>query len=111
MTNAQIVLGERIRLADEGIIGTTGRILVFEEPDGTKKQIEEPEQIHTFATWKSLGRSVKKGEHAKAKFQIWKQGKPKKVTNKDGEEEEKPGRMFLKYSFWFTIDQTEEIKK
>ena len=35
------------------------------------------EPIHTFETWKALGYSVMKGQHAICKISIWKQGKKK----------------------------------
>ena len=38
MTNAQIIFMESCRLLEEGVIGTTGRKLVMEMPDGTKKE-------------------------------------------------------------------------
>ena len=39
MTNAQIIFMESCRLLEEGVIGTTGRKLVMEMPDGTKKDV------------------------------------------------------------------------
>ena len=72
MTNAQIIFNESIELMNQGIIKGTGRTFTVEMEDGTKKTIEEPEELHTFAAWKERGRQVKKGEHAKAKFYIWK---------------------------------------
>ena len=106
MTNAQIIMNESIRLMDEGVIGGSGIFGTIEDAEGNKREIEFPEAIHTFNTWKSLGRVVKKGEHAKAAFTIWKQGKGKK----DDDGEETPGHMFMKTAFFFTIDQTEEVK-
>lgn len=111
MTNQQIIFNESMALMEKGIIGTTGRTFEVETEDG-KVTIQEPEAIHTFQMWKSLGRQVKKGEHAKAAFMIWKH------TVKTKKEEEKTGnpiedaddvRMFQKKAFFFTIDQTEPI--
>ena len=88
MTNAQIIFNESMELMKAGIIGTTGRTFVFEDADGNKKEIQEPEPLHTFAKWKELGYSVKKGEHAKASLM----------------------KMFMKKAFFFTFDQVEKIK-
>lgn len=106
MTNQQIIFNESMRLMQDGTIGTTGRKFTYETEDGEKITVKEPEALHTFAAWKENGRQVKKGEHAKAAFQIWKKGK--KYTDKDGNEKER--KMFLTKAFFFTIDQTEPIK-
>lgn len=64
------------------------------------------EEIHTFQRWKALGYSVKKGEHAIAKFPVWKMG-----TKKDADgEEETTGRMFMKTSAFFKTSQVEPLK-
>lgn len=112
MTNAQIIFNESVELVKAGIIGTTGREFTFEDENGEKITVPEPEQLHTFQKWKSLGRQVKKGEHAKAAFYIWKQGKASKKAQEEAEkngEEAPEGRIFMKKAFFFTIDQTEEI--
>ena len=110
MTNAQIIFNESIRLFEEGIIKGTGRMLeaVITDKDGNeeKKLIEEPEAIHTYATWKQLGRQVMKGQKAKAEIVI---RKHTEVQKKDSEEEEKESKMFMKKAFFFTLDQTEAI--
>jgi len=111
MTNAQIIFNESIELVKSGKIGTTGRVFTMETADGEKVTVQEPEAIHTFAMWKELGRQVKKGEHAKAAFTIWKAGKGKTQedgTQADGEKTENI-KMFMKKAFFFTIDQTEPI--
>ena len=114
MTNAQIIFNESMKLMESGIIGTTGRTFVFEDADGNKKEIQEPEPLHTFARWKELGYIVKKGEHAKAAFYIWKAGKGKKASeedaNADGEKTQEQMKMFMKKAFFFTFDQVEKIK-
>lgn len=115
MTNEQIIFSESIRLAEEGIIKGTGRMLTMKLEDGTEKQVEEPEAIHTFAAWKQLGRQVKKGEHAKAQINIWKcRMKTESMTakNDNGEEvtiEQDCKNMFRKTAYFFTLDQTEPI--
>lgn len=113
MTNAQIIFNESMALMEQGIIGTTGRTFEVETENGEKITVQEPEQIHTFAAWKSIGRQVKKGEHAKAAFMIWKHTvKKKKDEEKTGNpiEDADDEKMFMKKAFFFTIDQTEPIK-
>jgi hypothetical protein len=105
MTNAQIIFLESCRLLEAGVIGSTGKVLSVENPDGTKTEMMEPEAIHTFAAWKARGFSVKKGEHAVAKFAIWKHA-TKTVEDDDGNEKE-TSRMFLKTAAFFTASQVE----
>lgn len=90
MTNSEIILGNMAMLIADGVI-------------------TEDNVIHTYAHWKSLGFQVKKGEHAIAKFPIWKYTKKK---NKDMSEEEaqQKGYCFMKNSAWFTDTQVEPIK-
>ena len=64
------------------------------------------EEIHTFQRWKALGYSVKKGEHAIAKFPVW---KPSTKKDDDGEETT-TGRMFMKTSAFFKTSQVEPLK-
>ena len=107
MTNAQIIFNASIELMENGIIKGTGRIFEYEDENGEKKHLEEPEPLHTYAKWQELGRQVRKGEKAKAGITIWKQGKSRNKRDKDGNEEEVQGNMFLKKAFFFTFDQTE----
>lgn len=109
MTNAMLILAEQIRLMNEGIIGTTGNVFVFNDGNGSKKELPEPEPIHTFQYWKSIGYSVKRGEKAIAKIQIWKYTK-KKTENENGEEVDK-SKMFMKTACFFALRQVEKIKK
>ena len=103
ITNAQIILTESLRLVEAGVLKTTGRVLVQELPDGTKVEIPEPEPIHTFNGWKELGYCVKKGEHAKATFPIWKwKGQKDEETG-----EEVGGSCYQRKAFWFTFEQVE----
>ncbi len=106
MTNEQIIFSERFQLLKDGKIGTTGYRIVIKETDGTEKEVEEPEEIHTFRGWRERGRVVKKGEHAIACFLIWKHIK-KKDAEKPEEEKEK---MFQTKSYWFTESQTNPQK-
>ena len=114
MTNAQIIFNESMELMKTGTIGTTGRTFVYEDQNGEKHEIQEPEPLHTFAKWKELGYIVKKGEHAKAAFYIWKAGKGKakeEDANADGENSPEKMKMFMKKAFFFTFDQVEKIKE
>ena len=105
MTNVQIIMNNALALMEAGVIGTTGRELVVEMPDGSKKVYQEPEELHTFQGWKERGYKVKKGEHAVARFSIWKHVAGK-TEEQDGED--KPSRMFLKNSCWFSAAQVEK---
>ncbi len=107
MTNEQIIFMESCRLMKEGVIGTTGRKLVTELPDGTKQELMEPEPIHTYNTWKAMGYQVKKGEKNIAAFTIWK-ARTKKAEggDEDGGEET---HMFMKTAHFFKISQCEKI--
>lgn len=106
MTNAMIILGESVRLMEEGILEGTGQFVEIKNEDGSVTKLELPEEIHTFAAWKSMGYKVKKGEHAIASFPIWKYTN-KTVENENGEEEKK-GNMFLKVSAFFRRSQVEK---
>ena len=107
MTNVDIIMAERIELMKQGKIGTTGRVLKFMDDAGEERTFQEPEEIHTFAAWKSAGYVVRKGEKAIAKFPVWKYS-TKTVENDDGEEEEK-SRMFMKTAAFFARSQVEPI--
>lgn len=70
MTNEMIIGINTVALIEAGIIGAD-------------------EDIHTFARWKAMGFKVKKGEHAVARFPIWKAGKRKKKGDKNDKREER----------------------
>ena len=106
MTNQDIIFAERCRLAKEGLLGYTGRTLTIQTNEG-EKVFQEPQEIHTYATWKALGFQVKRGEKALAKFQIWKYAQARR---EEETEEEPTGRMFLKLSFFFSPAQVEPCK-
>lgn len=111
MTNAEIIMITKTALYDAGILKGTGRMLEAKDAEGNPIEIPEIEDIHTFAAWQRLGYKVKKGEHAVAKFAIWKHFS-KKVEVEDGDGDTKTidkGRMFLKDAFWFTRAQVEVI--
>ena len=69
---------------------------------------EIEEEMHTFQAWLSLGYKIKKGEKAKHKFPIWKQGTS--TYEEDGEEKKKT-YMFMKMSAFFTESQVEKVKE
>lgn len=105
MTNSEIIFRQSLELMKQGIIKTTGRVLTQELPDGSKVEINEPEEIHTYNGWKDRGYQVKKGERAKASFSVWKYaGKKDEETG-----EEINGKCFQKKSYWFTADQVEKV--
>lgn len=110
MTNQQIVLLEAVRLMEAGVIAGSGEYVTVPTADGGEKVLEMPEALHTFESWKSAGRIVRKGEHAVARFSIWKKCKDRTVTEPDGTEVIKPGRMILKEACFFTYKQTEPVR-
>ena len=113
MTNEMIILNERLRLLEEGIIKSTGRTLEFTDDSGESHKYDEPEEIHSFAYWKNAGRIVKKGSKAIAAFPIWVMAKKKKGDKEDMEvrpdEDDEKEKMYLKQTFFFTFDQTDKI--
>lgn len=111
MTNEEIIYEQRLRLMEEGVIGTTGRFFIGKDEGGNEVRMNEPEEIHTFQHWKELGYTVKKGQHAVAKFRIWKCASKAKNEEAENEsrEEEKNEVMFQKIAAFFTVAQTEKI--
>ena len=105
MTNAQIILMESVKLMSDGILKGSGVKGIT--PDG--KEIELPEQIHTYQRWKSLGYQVKKGSKSVAQFPIWKYTK-KKTKEMTEEEAQESGYCFMKLSSFFTKEQVEKIE-
>lgn len=112
MTNEQIILNNRVFLMEQGVLKGTGRKFMFNDEDG-RREVELPEEIHTFQSWKQLGYMVKKGEHSVARFPIWQKSR-KRIEGKEGEDEEKRyekgGYYYKKVAFFFTKDQVEAIK-
>ena len=109
MTNAMIILMQSVKLMEAGLIGTTGRTFEITDSDGNMKTLMEPEPIHTFARWKDLGFRVKKGEHAVAKFMIWK-GAEKQLKDENGNPlDETELRMFMKTACFFSPTQVEPM--
>jgi len=102
MTNEQIVFEERMKLMNDGIIGTTGKTLTIEK-EGKKCKVDEPEVIHTYKVWQSLGYQVRRGQKATATFMIWKHTVKKAKEEKDVDME----KMFKTKAFFFTANQVE----
>lgn len=96
MTNAEIILENSMLLVADGVL--------------TVDEEGLPEAIHTYSHWKTLGRQVKRGEKAVAKFPIWKYTS-KKTEEVSEEEAQKKGYCFQKQSAWFKYSQTEEVKE
>lgn len=111
MTNAEIILKNSVFLMEEGLLKPTDEIITIHDEDGSSRQVRKPEPIHTFQSWKRLGFQVQKGEHAIAKFPIWKY----RVAGRqeDEQEEDQPkvgkGRCFKKVAFFFTAEQVKPI--
>lgn len=72
MNNEQIILNERLRLCDEGLIGSTGSFIDYLLPSGKWISIPEPEQIHTAKAWSNMNYKVKDGEKPITQIKIWK---------------------------------------
>ncbi|MBP3240174.1 MAG: hypothetical protein J6M92_06470 [Oribacterium sp.] len=102
MTNEQIIFNDRIRLMNEGVIGTTGKNIVIEDGEGRKTLVREPEQIHTYMEWKRRGYTVRHGEKCISRLQIW-----KSVPQKNKEGEAPQEKMIMKEAFFFKASQVE----
>lgn len=92
MTNAETIYRQSLILVSEGKLQLINN---------------QPEPIHTYAKWKSMGYNVKKGEKAIAKFAIWKYTK-RTTTDKDGNEIP-DDRCFSKVSAFFKFSQVEKV--
>ena len=111
MTNAMIILVNQCRLLEQGVLKYTGRTIKgINAITGEPAEVPEIQPIHTYSHWKSLGYQVKKGQHAVAKFAIWKYTKRKTEEGIDEEEAQRRGYCFMKMSAWFTEEQVEKIK-
>lgn len=113
MTNAEIIFQNRVFLMEQGVIkGMPGTAVKFKDEDGKEREILMPEEIHTFQSWKKLGYQVQKGEHAVAKFPVWKYKVSGKKQEAEAEDDDQPqkGRCFMKVAFFFTADQVKPIE-
>ena len=100
MKNAEIIESHAIALMEGGIIKSAGKV---ETMDGTT--VDVPEEIATFPEWRRRGYMVMKGQHAVAKFQIWKPCKRK--AKKEGEEDEEG--MYLVWANFFAASQVKRM--
>lgn len=112
MTNEQIIFNASSELMKQGIIKGTGKFLPAVDHEGNETTIEIPEEIHTFAHWKELGYSVRRGEKAIAKLNIWKcVTKKRMVTEEESNTiEVDESSMFMKSSAFFAAHQVEPLK-
>ena len=106
MTNATIILNEACNLFEQGLLKGTGKYIkmmyIDENGNEIEKEVELPEDIHTFAGWKALGYSVKKGEKAVSKFPIWKYVKAKASEAEDANADgEASGHCIMKVAAFF----------
>lgn len=111
MTNSMIIMIETQKLAEEGLLQYTGKIIKGVNAMGEEVEYKEIEPIHTFKGWKKLGYVVKKGEKSKIKFPIWFYKKGKKIENEDGEEVEGRGNCYMKTAAWFTFSQVQKLEE
>lgn len=102
MTNAEIIEKQARKLMEQGILKVAYQQDATDE-NGNAVKVDMPEALNTFAAWKSLGFKVRKGEHAVAKFGIWKYNTKK---NEDGEDE---SYMFYKTAAFFSASQVEKL--
>lgn len=113
MTNEEIIMEEATELMEDGILaGTLEKIDIC----GEEEEVMIPEEIHTFDQWKKLGRIVKKGEHAIAKFAIWSPTKrtQKMLDDNNGKVDDKKKKelkMYMRNASWFKFDQTQPIEE
>ena len=113
MTNGEIITRARIELMEAGKIGTTGRTFTAKFADGTERSFPEPEEIHTYQHWKSMGYQVRKGEKAIAELMIWKyaQRKQNAEENDEAEAGNSGGRCFMKRAYFFSAGQVDKIER
>lgn len=110
MTNAMIILMNSVELMETGVLRATDQKITVEDPEGEKKDLYMPEEIHTYNGWKAIGRQVRRGQKSVASFPIWRMCKGKKQeTEEAGENEQDHSRMRMVKAFWFTADQTDPV--
>ena len=74
-----------------------------------EKGISADVELYTFATWKRLGFSVKKGEKSTHVVALWKYAEKKK-KDEDGEEKQSGGYCVTRNMHLFTREQVEPLK-
>ena len=60
MTNQMIIFWASVELMEQGILKPTGEKIVVKDQDGKDKELDVPEEIHTYQHWKDLGYQVQK---------------------------------------------------
>lgn len=110
MKNEMIIMLESIELMKQGIIGGSGKIITIACSDGSTKEIEMPEAIHTYQRWKAMGYQVQKGEKAIAQFCIWKYTAAK-LKDESEEQAQENGHCFMKLSSFFKMSQVQKIER
>lgn len=112
MTNAQIIMSNRLFLMEQGVIkGIPGTSMTIKDENG-ERTVLIPEEIRTYDDWKREGRQVVKGQKNVARFKIWMPKKAKAVADADVEaDEDAPKGFYKKLCFFFTIEQTEPKKE
>lgn len=110
MKNEYIIMLESIRLMEAGIIAGSGEMVTVTYTDGTTKQVEMPEAIHTYQRWKAMGYQVQKGEKAIAQFCIWKYTAAKSKDESE-EQAQENGHCFMKLSSFFKMSQVQKIER
>ena len=117
MTNQMIIFLQAQKLAEAGKIKYTGRTFKGVNLLGEEVEFKETEAIHTFATWKSLGFIVKKGQKAVASFPVWKYVIRELPVEEPEDPDVVPGKpktsekMIMKVAAFFTREQVEELAK
>lgn len=98
MTNAEIILQERIRLMNSGVLCATEEEMEITSENGEIITIKEPEEIHTPGSWKALGFVPIVTETAITCLNIWKK---------------KPGSraLYQAPAYFFKSSQVEPIEK
>ena len=114
MTNAMIILTESVKLMEQGLLKPTGEKLRVEDAEGNVKELDVPEEIHTYAKWKEQGFQVQKGQKSNIQFPIWKyvRGKQKAEAAEevDGEAPENQGYCRMVNAYFFTKAQVQPIQ-
>lgn len=65
------------------------------------------EELHTFAEWKRLGFSVKKGEKARCKIAIWNKSIKSKKDDDEESSQEDDSYFYTKVAAFFTRNQVQ----
>lgn len=108
MTNTQLIEIAKTRLAKDGVLSYTGRMISgINLATGERVQIPEIEPIHTFLGWRERGYKIKKGEISYIKFPIWYFSKKKNCET--GSNIPERGDCHMRNTAWFTLKQVEPI--